>query len=95
MPYWLRGCLRLAELLEDKELKAETEAWLLAVLSSQRENGHFGPRRVFGDDSSQDLWANMLMLSCLQTYYEYSQNRAVLDMMSKYFRRTMSAAALL
>ncbi|MGI9455037.1 MAG: beta-L-arabinofuranosidase domain-containing protein, partial [Aeoliella sp.] len=86
VPYWLRGSIRLGKLLEDQELIDETEIWLSMVFEGQRENGHFGPLRVFGDDDSQDMWANMLMLSCLQTYYEYSQDPRVLDLMSKYFR---------
>ena len=90
VPYWLRGSIRLGQLLEDQQLVNETEVWLASVFDSQRENGHFGPLRVFGDDDSHDLWANMLMLSCLQTYYEYSENQAVLDLMSKYFRFQMT-----
>lgn len=90
VPYWLRGSIRLGKLLEDEQLIEENETWLASVFDGQREDGHFGPRRVFGDDGSQDMWANMLMLSCLQTYYEYSQNPLVLDLMSKYFRFQMT-----
>lgn len=90
VPYWLRGATRLAQLLEDSDLRDETEVWLTRALESQRENGQFGPLRVFGDDGSQDLWANMVMLSCLQTYYEYSENPAVLELMANYFRFQMT-----
>ena len=86
VPYWLRGAMLLAQLMEDQQLKDETEHWINAALSSQRSNGQFGPLRVFGDDDSPDLWANMVMLSCLQTYYEYSQDRRVLELMRNYFR---------
>lgn len=86
VPYWLRGSIRLGQLLEDQELIDETEIWVSAVFASQRANGHFGPLRVFGDDDSHDLWANMVMLSCLQTYYEYSQDERVIELMTKYFQ---------
>ncbi|MGI9427319.1 MAG: beta-L-arabinofuranosidase domain-containing protein [Bythopirellula sp.] len=86
VPYWLRGAIRLGQLLEDQQLIDETEVWLSAVFDGQRANGHFGPLRVFGDDDSHDLWANMVMLSCLQTYYEYSQDQRVIELMTKYFR---------
>jgi len=86
VPYWLRGAISLAYLMDDPELEKEVKVWIDAVLAGQRSNGHFGPLRVFGDDDSQDLWANMVMLDCLQTYYEHSQDQRVLELMSKYFR---------
>ena len=86
VPYWLRGSVLLAQLLEDEELRAENEQWIEAVLASQRPNGDFGPRRIFGDDDSPDLWANMVMLSCLQSYYEYTADRRALDLMLRYCR---------
>ncbi len=86
VPYWLRGSLRLAKLLDDQQLIDECEVWITSVFASQRPNGHFGPLRVFGDDGTHDLWANMVMLSCLKTYYEYSHDQRVIDLMTKYFR---------
>jgi hypothetical protein len=86
VPYWLRGSIRLGQQLGDRKLTQESETWLHAVLRSQRADGHFGPLRVFGDDDSPDLWANMLMLSCLQSYYEYSNDERVIVLMSAYAR---------
>lgn len=86
VPYWLRGAVLLSQLVDDRELISESEDWIDAVLASQRPNGQFGPLRVFGDDDSPDLWANMLMLACLQSYYEYSHDELVLDLMRDYFR---------
>lgn len=86
VPYWLRGAIVLAQVVDDPSLVAETEHWIEAALASQRPNGQFGPLRVFGDDDSPDLWANMLMLAAFQSYYEYSEDPRVLEMMSRYFR---------
>lgn len=86
VPYWLRGYIVLAQLLRDEEMLETAKVWIEAVINGQRKDGNFGPLRVFGDDDSQDLWANMVMLHCLQTYYEYSEDQRVLDLMSKYFR---------
>ena len=61
VPYWLRGAVLLAQLVDDKKLQVETEEWIEAVFASQRPDGNFGPLRVFGDDGSHDLWANMVM----------------------------------
>ena len=85
-PYWLRGAVSLGQLLDDASLIAETQVWIEAVLGSQRDDGNFGPLRVFGDDDSHDLWGNMVMLSCLETYYETSRDPRVIELMTKYFR---------
>ncbi|TWT42655.1 beta-L-arabinofuranosidase domain-containing protein [Botrimarina hoheduenensis] len=86
VPYWLRGSILLAQLLDDGDLNAETVGWIEAVLASKRPNGDFGPRRIFGDDDSPDLWANILMLSCLQSYYECTADPRVLELMLGYCR---------
>ena len=47
VPYWLRGYLQLAYLLEDPKLIAESRLWMEAVLKSQRPDGDFGPPQRF------------------------------------------------
>ena len=86
VPYWLRGYISLARQLNDDDMMKKASIWIEAVFAGQRSDGNFGPLRVFGDDDSQDLWANMLMLHCLETYYEYSNDPRVLSLMSKYFK---------
>lgn len=34
----------------------------------------------------RELWANMVMLWCLQSYYEYSGDKRVLTLMTDYFK---------
>jgi DUF1680 family protein len=85
VPYWLRGYLILGRLLNDQKMLHEASVWIEAVIAGQRDDGDFGPLRVFGDDGSRDFWANMVMLNCLETYYECSNDRRVLDLMSRYF----------
>jgi rhamnogalacturonyl hydrolase YesR len=38
----------------------------------------------------RDFWANMIMLYCLQSYYEYSGDERVIDLMTKYFKYQLS-----
>jgi len=85
VPYWLRGYLQLGYVLNDPKIIAESKIWIEGALNSQRPNGDFGPDQRFDDDGSRDYWANMLMLFCLQTYYENSHDPRVLDLMTKYF----------
>jgi hypothetical protein len=85
VPYWLRGYLQLGYTLNDSKILAESKIWIEGALNSQRPDGDFGPDQKFDDDGSRDYWANMLMLFCLQTYYENSSDPRVLDLMTKYF----------
>ncbi|MDR2562580.1 MAG: glycoside hydrolase family 127 protein, partial [Prevotellaceae bacterium] len=84
VPYWLKGYGDLAYLLNDEEMIRETKIWIEAALNSQREDGYFGPwieRR-----KCPDLWGNMIMLWCLQSYYEYSSDKRVIPFMTRYFQ---------
>ncbi|HUC83699.1 MAG TPA: beta-L-arabinofuranosidase domain-containing protein [Candidatus Acidoferrales bacterium] len=86
VPYWLRGYIQLAYLADDPKMITEAETWIHGALNSQRPNGDFGPNQKFEDDGSRDFWANMLMMFCLETYYEHSADPRVIDLMTKYFK---------
>jgi len=86
VPYWLRGFIQLAYLSNDPKMIAEAETWIHGAMNSQRPNGDFGPDQKFDDDGSRDLWANMLMMFCLETYYEHSNDPRVIDLLTKYFK---------
>ncbi len=85
LPYWLKGYCELGYILGDEAMIAESQIWIEAALRSQRANGDFGPDQRFGD-GTRDYWANMIMLFCLQSYYDYSGDQRVLDLMSRYFK---------
>lgn len=84
VPYWLKGYISLAYQLKDEAMIRESKTWIEAALASQRTDGDFGPNQRF-EDGSRDFWGNMLMLECLRTYYEVSNDRRVIDLMTKYF----------
>jgi hypothetical protein len=90
VPYWLRGYLELAYIFNDAKMIAESQTWIEGVLNSQRPNGDFGPDQHFSDDGSRDFWANMLMMYCLETYYEHSHDARVMDLMTRYFHYQLS-----
>lgn len=85
VPYWLKGYIVLAYQLEDKAMIAEANVWIEGALNSQRENGDFGPDLRL-QDGTRDFWANMLMLNCLQSHYEFTGDERVIKLMTKYFR---------
>ncbi len=89
LPYWLKGYGDIAYMLRDPHMLAETKFWIDAVLKNQRKNGDFGPANETAP-GRRDLWGNMPMLWCLQSYYEYSQDKRVLKLMTKYFKYELS-----
>jgi len=88
LPYWLKGYANIGYMLGDKEMIKEAKFWIEFVLKNQRENGDFGPMAM--PKGNRDLWTNMPMLWCLQSYYEYSNDARVLTFMSKYFKWELS-----
>jgi hypothetical protein len=75
-PYWIDGLLPLAYILDDSDLKAKVQKWIEWTLSSQREDGYFGPQTAYPNDipgvqrdNPEDWWPKMVMLKVLQQYY--------------------------
>lgn len=85
VPYWLKGYGDLAYLLKDTAMISETKVWINGVLNSQRTDGYFGAERNRAS-GKPDLWPNMVMLWCLQSYYDFSGDKRVIPFMEKYFK---------
>ncbi len=88
VPYWLKGYGNIAYILGDKKMLAEAQSWIEAAIKSQQPDGYFGP--INERNGNRELWANMIMLWCLQSYYEYSNDSRVIDLMTKYFKWQMT-----
>ncbi len=84
LPYWLKGYANIAYVLNDERMLQESKLWIEAVLNNQRSNGDFGP--MVEKKGVRDLWTNMPMLWCLQSYYDYSHDPRVLSFMARYFK---------
>ena len=87
-PYWLKGYGNLAYILNDPKMIEETKYWIEGVFASRQPDGYFGP--VNERNGKRELWAQMIMLWCLQSYYEYSQDQRVIDLMTNYFKWQMT-----
>ena len=89
VPYWLKGYGDLGYLLHDEKIINETRLWLEKVFKSQRSDGYFGPVTIVKNNKHpegvMDLWPNMIMLWTLQSYYDYSHDDRVINLMDKYF----------
>lgn len=62
-PYYAKGLVALALVLDDPTLKARAKRWVDAVLASQRPDGDFGPKK-------NSWWANMIALHFLRDWGE-------------------------
>ncbi len=90
-PYWLKGFQNCAYLLDREEQIAEARVWIEGALNSQQPDGWFGPGEgrsgaATGLKGRADLWPNMIMLFCLQSYYEQTEDARVIELMRRYFR---------
>ncbi len=81
LPYWLKGFANCGYALDDKAMIDEAKIWIDGAMASQKADGWFGPER-----GRKDLWPNMIMQFCMQSYYEYSGDARVLDLMTRYCR---------
>ena len=88
VPYWLKGYSDLAYILGDEAMLNETRTWIEAVFKGQKEDGSFGPVNM--RNGKRELWAQMIMLTTLQSYYEYTGDERVIKLMTEYFRYQLS-----
>jgi len=91
VPYWLKGYLNTALVLDDATMLDEARIWIEGALASQKEDGWFGPDQGRGGKATRlqgrdDLWPNMIMLFCLQDWYDATGDERVIELMKRYFR---------
>ncbi|HOW66943.1 MAG TPA: glycoside hydrolase family 127 protein [Candidatus Paceibacterota bacterium] len=91
LPYWLKGFQDCAFLLDDQGKMGEARQWIEGAISSQQPDGWFGPgegRTGLATDlkGREDLWPNMVMLFCLQSFYDQTGDLRVLRLMERYFQ---------
>ena len=93
-PYWIDGLLPLAYILDDENLKSKAQKWIDWVLENQAEDGYMGPvpfktkpkyEPGLQRGNRTDWWPKMVMLKVLQQYYEATNDKRVIAVMTNYF----------
>ena len=78
-PYYAKGLIPLAYILNDVELINKSQKWIDSVIDSQRADGDFGPR-------NKNWWPNMIVLYYMRDYYEVTNDDRIIPFMTNYFR---------
>ncbi|MHB8520847.1 MAG: beta-L-arabinofuranosidase domain-containing protein [Limisphaerales bacterium] len=87
LPYWLKGFGDLGYVLKDEKIIREARRWIDAVMASRQPDGWFGPRSLQSSlDGKPDLWPHMVMCNVLQSYYEYTSDARVLELLTGYYK---------
>jgi hypothetical protein len=89
VPYWLKGYIDLAYILNDKSMIAEAKTWIEGFLRTQCDDGSLGHMNA-ATTGKREMWAQMIVLWCFQSYYEHTGDARVIDAMTKYFKWEMS-----
>lgn len=90
-PYWIDGLLPLAYILDDDLLKAKVQPWIEWALSSQTEEGFFGPsedlpyEKGLQRNNAKDWWPRMVVLKILKQYYDATGDDRVIAFLTNYF----------
>lgn len=78
--YYLEGLIALGWTLGDEGMKARALRSIEWIISSQREDGWFGPA------DNDDYWPLMLALRALRAYFTASGDKRVLVLMDRFFK---------
>ncbi len=88
LPYWLKGYGDLGYVLQGRGDHRRSEEWIEADARHPARGRLVRPARPadFACNGKPDLWPHMVMLNVLQSYYEFSGDPRVLDLMTRYFK---------
>jgi hypothetical protein len=78
-PYYYKGLISLAYVLNDAGLKEKAQKWLDWLLYHQGADGYIGPK------SNNDWWPRMIATYALRDYYEATADPRVPAVLSNYF----------
>ena len=86
-PYWFRSFVKLAALTGNERMLGVCRDWTEKMLATRDPDGWYGPqplKRVRLKDGTfmQDIWGHMVMNEALLSWYDYSGDRRVMDLLS-------------
>jgi hypothetical protein len=79
-PYYLDGLVPLAYLLRDETLQEKARKWIEWILSSQTDDGFFGPF------NNNDWWPRIVVLKAVMQYHSATGDDRIPFFMDRFFR---------
>ena len=79
-PYYLDGLVPLAYLLDDENLIKKSNIWIEKIIASSSNTGWYGPAK------NKDRWPLAVANKVLMQYYEATDDKRAIDVLTKYFR---------
>ena len=79
-PYYLDGLVPLAYLLDDENLIKKSNGWIEKIIASSSDTGWYGPSK------NKDRWPLAVANKVLMQYYEATDDKRAIDVLTKYFR---------
>ena len=79
-PYYLDGLVPLAYLLDDENLIKKSNVWIEKIIASSSNTGWYGPAK------NKDRWPLAVANKVLMQYYEATDDKRAIDVLTKYFR---------
>ena len=93
-PYWLRSFIKLSVLTGNERCLQVSREWVEKILSTQDEDGWYGPQYlksspiICGNEVKgyvNDIWGHMIMGEALLSWYEYTGDKRIPDLLEKFF----------
>lgn len=93
-PYWLRSFIKLAVLTGNRRCLEVSKEWIEKILATQDEDGWYGPQYlksspvISGNEVKgyvNDIWGHMIMSEALLSWYEYTGDKRILDLLDRFF----------
>ena len=90
-PYWFRGFVKIAILTGNERMLGVSRDWVEKILATQDADGWYGPagRKAHPCKSGKvisDIWGHMVMNEALLSWYRYTGDRRVLDLLVRFYR---------
>jgi len=87
LPYWLRGYVPLAVATRDGTALDRARRWIDAVLTTQQDDGFFGPRVLrTALNGGPDFWPYLPLLQALRTFEEFTGDTRVVPFLVRFLR---------
>lgn len=88
-PYWFRSFVKLAALTGNERMLSVCRDWVEKMLLTRDPDGWYGPqplRSIPLEDGTSypDLWGHMIMNEALVSWYDYSGDKRVLELLSAF-----------